>query len=443
MRNIMLNEVGYSTGPIIYWMSRDQRVKDNWALIHACELAQKHDTQLLVVFALTSDFPGANIRHYDFMIKGLKVVENDLRGKNIAFDLRIGTPIDTIPKIVDQYNAGYLVTDHSPLKISKLWRNEIAENIKIPFIQVDAHNVVPVWEASDKQEYSAYTIRRKIQSKLPEYLIDLPTIPKFRTNNILLKEKINWDKIMISLKIDRSISRIDDIEPGEEAAQKTLEQFLKYKIDNYDTDRNDPNKDAQSNLSPYLHFGHISAQRVALEVRSSKTTQQNKDAFLEELIIRKELSDNYCYYNENYDSPKGYPDWAIKTLEKHSPDKRSYIYTQQQFEEARTHDKLWNAAQSQMVKTGKMHGYLRMYWAKKILEWTSSYQEAHEIAIHLNDKYQLDGRDPNGYTGVAWSIGGVHDRPWKEREIFGMIRYMNYNGCKRKFNVEEFIAKFI
>jgi len=205
------------------------------------------------------------------------------------------------------------------------------------------------------------------------------------------------------------------------------------------TKRNDPVADGQSNLSPYLHFGQISAQRVALEVENASVDKASRDTFLEELIVRRELADNFCFYTPQYDKFEGFPAWARKTLNAHRKDRRAYSYTLQQFEYAKTHDELWNAAQTEMVKRGKMHGYMRMYWAKKILEWTGSPEKAMETAIYLNDLYGLDGRDPNGYTGIAWSIGGVHDRAWNERPIFGKIRYMSYNGCKSKFDVKRYI----
>ena len=162
---------------------------------------------------------------------------------------------------------------------------------------------------------------------------------------------------------------------------------------------------------------------------------------LEELVVRRELSDNFCYYNDRYDSVEGFPDCAIQTLRNHREDRRPYAYSLSQLEGAGTHDELWNAAQMEMVKKGKMHGYMRMYWAKKILEWTGSPEEAFEIALYLNNRYELDGRDPNGYAGCAWSIGGVHDRAWFERPLFGKIRYMSYNGCKSKFNVNDYIRQ--
>ncbi|MBN1298152.1 MAG: deoxyribodipyrimidine photolyase, partial [Actinobacteria bacterium] len=231
------------------------------------------------------------------------------------------------------------------------------------------------------------------------------------------------------------------LKPGYANAINMLENFIENGLNIYDTKRNDPNEPAQSNLSPYIHFGQISAQRVALEIIKMDIDESKKETFLEELIIRRELSDNFCYYNPCYDSFEGFPAWARDSLDHHRPDKRDYIYTLEEFENAKTHDPLWNAAQMEMAKTGKMHGYMRMYWAKKILEWTSSPDEAVKYAVYLNDSYSLDGRDPNGYTGIAWSIGGVHDRAWNQRKVFGKIRYMSYNGCSRKFDILSYIKK--
>lgn len=229
------------------------------------------------------------------------------------------------------------------------------------------------------------------------------------------------------------------MDSGEKAARNVLRSFLEQKLSSYEENSNNPTRQGQSDLSPYLHFGQISAQRVALEVLASAATGPARERFLEELIVRRELSDNFCFYNENYDTVAGFPAWARKTMGEHSSDKREYLYARHQFEEAGTHDGLWNAAQMEMVKRGKMHGYMRMYWAKKILEWSETPGEALDTALYLNDRYELDGRDPNGYTGCAWSIGGVHDRAWPRRPVFGKIRYMSFNGCKSKFNVNAYI----
>eukprot|EP00210_Caulerpa_lentillifera_P007623 g7280.t2 len=211
----------------------------------------------------------------------------------------------------------------------------------------------------------------------------------------------------------------------------------------YASSRNNPTlPEAQSGLSPYLHFGFLAPQRAALEAQ--KHEHQFKDSvnqFLEELIIRRELSDNFCHYELQYDSFEAAASWAKQTLQQHANDHRPFLYTKEEFENAATHEDLWNACQKELVHGGKLHGYMRMYWAKKILEWSASPEEALAISIYLNDKYSLDGCDPNGYIGCQWSITGIHDHGFKERPILGKIRPMTYNGCKRKFDVKAYIAR--
>jgi deoxyribodipyrimidine photo-lyase len=426
-------------GPVVYWMSRDQRVNDNWALLFAQELALKNKVPLAVVFSLVPNFLNATLRQYGFMLKGLGEVERSLAELNIPFFLLMGLPKRELPAFMAKHEIGHLVTDFDPLRIKREWKKEVAAQAKTYIHEVDARNIVPCWAATDKKEYAAYTLRPKIHRALPEFLEKFPPLQDHPFKWPEKVKKTNWDKAEKSLKIDRSVPEVDWLIPGEKAAAKILDHFLTTKLSAYSSKRNDPNEDAVSHLSPYLHFGQISAQRVALEVRKQKVSKASKDDFLEELIVRRELSDNFCYYNPDYDKFVGFPEWAQKTLNEHRGDKREYIYSLEQFENGETHDDLWNAAQFEMVKTGKMHGYMRMYWAKKILEWTASPEDALEIAILLNDKYELDGRDTNGYVGIAWSIGGVHDRAWKERSIFGKVRYMSYGGCKAKFSVKTYI----
>ena len=433
----------YGNGPVVYWMQRDQRVNDNWALIFAFEKAKELNQPLVVAFSLVPKFLDATIRQYGFMLKGLEGVEKSLEKLNIPFFLSLGNPGNEIVKLSKKLNASVIVSDFNPLKISRLWKKEAINKINIPFFTVDAHNIVPVWEASSKQEYGAYTIRPKIKNLLDEFLDEFPALNK-QSNHDFTVEKVNWNLARNSLKVNFKVKEVDWLIPGEFGAMETLEKFFAKKLKDYNEKRNDPNEDVLSNLSPYLHFGQISAQRISLEAKKLEGSfQESISSFLEELIIRRELSDNYCFYNNNYDSFEGFPEWAKKTLNEHRSDSREYLYTLNQFENAETHDKLWNAAQMQMVNYGKMHGYMRMYWAKKILEWTETPEQAFEFALYLNDKYELDGRDPNGYVGVAWSVGGVHDRAWTERPVFGKIRFMNYNGCKRKFNVNNYIQTYI
>jgi len=345
-----------------------------------------------------------------------------------------------IPDFISQESVGAIITDFNPLKIYKNRLKNVLGKIKIPLSQVDTHNIIPCWNCSDKKEYSAYTIRKKIEKKLNYYLTDIPSIILHPYGQIR-HARNNWGKIISSLNIDNSVKQVDWLLPGEKAANKNL-LIIKDSLKGYSINRNNPNKDALSNMSPYFHFGHISTQRVALEIKNSNLNLADKKSFLEEMIVRRELSDNFCEYEQNYDYFEGFHAWAQNTLNEHRKDKRDYLYHTSQFEFAETHDPLWNAAQRQMVTTGKMHGYMRMYWAKKILEWSHSPEIAIQNAIDLNDKYELDGRDPNGYAGIAWSIGGIHDRAWFERPVYGKIRYMNYNGCKKKFNVEGYIHTF-
>lgn len=435
----ILKESESRRGPVVLWMSRDQRMNDNWAVLFAQELAIKQQSPLAVLFCLVPRFLNATIRQYSFMTKGLQELEKNLKKKDIPFFLLTGFPDTEIPKFVNKYKIGTIVTDFSPLHINREWKESVIKNIDVPFYEVDAHNIVPCWTASSKQEYSARTLRPKLHRLLPEFLNDYPSVKK---HPYRWKEKnsiIDWGKSLKTLDVDHTIQEVEWIRPGEKTAYRTMQKFFKNKLSLYDTQRNDPLVEGQSNLSPYLHFGQISPQRIAFEVSKISTEKKSKDAFLEELIVRRELSDNFCFYNANYDNVEGFPIWAKKTLNEHRHDKRKYLYTLEQFENALTHDVLWNAAQMEMVKKGKMHGYMRMYWAKKILEWTESPEQAMKIAIYLNDRYELDGRDPNGYTGIAWSIGGVHDRAWNNRPIFGKIRFMSYNGCKSKFDINKYI----
>lgn len=428
------------SGPVFYWMSRDQRVQDNWALLYAQELALKTGSGLSVVFCLVPQFLGASLRQYRFMLKGLAGVEARLSEKRIPFYLLQGEPSSEIPRLMAQAGVGSLVMDFDPLKIKKIWKEETVRKLDVDVYEIDAHNIVSCRFVSQKQEYAAFTLRPKINKLLKEFLTDFPPVEK-QSIYVEMPPPVNWEAVEKSLNLDNRVGEVSGVKPGEDEAHSVLKGFIRNRLKVYERERNDPLKNAQSGLSPYLHFGQISAQRVALEVIRSGVDKTSKDAFLEELIVRRELSDNYCFYNPYYYSVEGFPEWARNTLREHSSDKREYIYDLPRLEEARTHDDLWNAAQTEMVVTGKMHGYLRMYWAKKILEWSRSPEEAMKAAVYLNDKYELDGRDPNGYTGVAWSIGGVHDRPWKKRNVFGSIRYMSYNGCKAKFDVDAYIRK--
>lgn len=357
-----VGEVSRGSKAIAYWMARDQRVQDNWALIYAQNLAIKNKFPLHVIFCLTDKFMNSPLRHYKFMLDGLKEVSEDLDDLDINFHLLRGSHTIQIPKFVKDFSIGCLVCDFSPLRIHREWIDGITKNIpkNIPFIQVDAHNVVPLWVASDKLEYAAYTIRSKINTKLDEFLTEFPAVIKHPHKTEKLP-KINWEEALDSVNPDASVGEVNWIKPGYRGATDVLEDFIKNRLKNYDEHRNNPNNPAISNLSPYFHFGHIAPQRAVLEVKRHRDKfPKSVDSFCEQSTVRRELADNFCYYNKNYDNLKSIDEWAMQTLDEHRKDKREYIYTLKEFDEAQTHDHLWNASQNQMKIEGKMNCYMRM-----------------------------------------------------------------------------------
>jgi deoxyribodipyrimidine photo-lyase len=433
------NDIPITAGPVVYWMSRDQRVADNWALLHAQQMALERQVPLAVVFTLADSFLGATVRHFGFMLRGLAQVAARLRQLNIPLILLRGNPPDELCRFVRQKSVGALVVDFDPLRIKRFWQDQVTRTGGVACVEVDAHNIVPCRIASPKQEFGAYTLRPKLNRLLPDFLESFLPVVSHPFPWPSPVDIFDLEATLAGLSVDRSVTEVDRIMPGEQAARHQLHTFIEHHLATYEDLRNDPCRDGQSGLSPWLHFGQISAQRVALEVGRQLNVSASTEAFLEELIVRRELSDNFCFYNSNYDRVAGFPAWALKSVEVHRHDPREFLYSPDQLETGKTHDPLWNAAQLSMVMRGTLHGYLRMYWAKKILEWSASPEEAMTMAIRLNDRYQLDGRDPNGYAGIAWSLGGVHDRAWGERPVFGKIRYMNYKGCLRKFDVAGYI----
>jgi len=424
---------------VLYWMQASQRATYNQALEYAILKANELRQPLLVFFGITDHFPEANERHYTFMLEGLKETKQSLKERNIQMVIRHKSPEQGVLRLAKK--ASLTVVDRGYLNIQKSWRRTVAERIDCPLIQVESDVVVPVEEVSPKEEYAAATLRPKIQKKLSHFLIPLPSNEPTISSLSMDFDSFEIDdieKTLLNLRIDRSVRRVHFFRGGTREAYKHLKVFLEEKLDRYPELRNDPTLDYLSHMSPYLHFGQISPLEIALKAK--QTRSPGVDAFLEELIVRRELSINFVFYNERYDSYEALPEWAKHSLRSHRRDRRSYLYTLEQLERAETHDLYWNAAQKEMVITGKMHGYMRMYWGKKILEWSKTPEEAFHSAIYLNNKYELDGRDPNGFTGVAWCFG-KHDRPWGERPIFGTVRYMNDKGLKRKFDADHYVRK--
>jgi deoxyribodipyrimidine photo-lyase len=460
-----LNSAEYTGGTVVYQMCRDIRAVDNDALLFAQELAQSKKAQLIVNYVVWNyKWQGATRRFYDWVVPSLQGVENVLRHHNIPLvitfeDERLFTK-KKFTKVPE--HIGAVVIDELPLHFMEKWKEQfLSNNPEIPLYEVDAHNCIPVWELSQKQEFAAHTIRRKVHEKLPVFLEEHGRLAKHTANDDLLRTipESNWNEISNQIICDEHVKEVGRFVPGTDAGMKLVKDFLATKLANYDTSRNDINSDGQSNLSPYIAHGNISRRRIILELlkhtkvtisdafdsvkNGSNGTMGSVAAFIEECVVRAEIAENFCFYNDHYDTFDGFPAWAKESLTKASTDTREYAYSFEQFNKAQTHDPLWNAAQMQMVTTGKMHGYMRMYWAKKILEWSKTPQDAMKIAVTLNDAYELDGRDPNGYVGCAWSIGGLHDRPWFGRPIFGAVRYMAESGVKKRGDPKLYSKKWL
>jgi deoxyribodipyrimidine photo-lyase len=420
-------------------MQAAQRAEWNHALEFAAAQANDLGRPLVVFFGLTADFPEANERHYAFMLEGLAETAHTLGERGIPMVVRKGSPADGIADIGRR--AALVVVDDGVLRVERRWRAEAAGRLACPLVQVETNVVVPVATASAKEEYSAATLRAKILPRLDAFLVPLrhPALRKrgFKPDmeGVDLRRP---DAVMAGLDLDRSAGRVTGVRGGGSEARRRLMEFVETKLARYAVDRNDPSLDTVSGLSPYLHFGQISPLEVALA--AMKGPRHGRAAFLEELIVRRELAVNFVRFNGGYDRFAGLPAWARGTLLSHAADPREFRYGREDFERARTHDPYWNAAQREMVLTGRMHGYMRMYWGKKILEWSASPRQAFRTALALNNRYELDGRDPNGFAGVAWCFG-KHDRPWGGRPVYGIVRSMTAGGLRRKFNIDAYVAR--
>jgi deoxyribodipyrimidine photo-lyase len=429
---------------VLYWMQQAQRVQCNHALAHAIEIANELNLPLAVGFVLTPDFPEANLRHYVFMLEGIAEVQKDLQNLGIPFVLKTGPMVESVLAMAPK--AAWVVADVGYLRIQRQWREQVAKALRCPYTEVETDAVVPVAIASSKEESAARTLRPKIMKKLDAYL-DPVVLSEYRmrqtSQKIQPSDSISPIKLAGQMAKNKNISPVTYFHGGHAQAKQRLKKFISENLAAYDFLSRDPTKNCQSDLSPYLHFGQISPLEIVHEVQSADAPDAAKKAFIEQVVVRRELAINFVFYNPGYDRYEdAVPPWAQKTLKDHAEDKRPYIYSLEQFENADTHDPYWNAAQREMVKTGKMHNYMRMYWGKKIIEWTQTPREAFEIMIALNNRYELDGRGPNGFAGAAWCFGR-HDRPWQERVVFGKVRYMNAAGLERKFNIAEYARRHV
>jgi len=429
---------------VVYWMQRAQRALDNPALDLAVEAANALHQPVVIFFAPVPFYPHANLRHYAFLAQGIPDIAQSARERGIGFVLR-RYPEHSLVKFCEEVNASLVIGDENPLREPRRWREIAARRLHTPLWTVDADVIVPS-KLLEKEQYAARTIRPRLTQRLPQFLAlagnpsaklewrhprGLRTLPD--DDSLDLTE--GWKDL------DRSVAPVHSFRGGTTEALRLLGEFVTHKLARYPENHGKPDIDGTSRLSPYLHFGHISPHTVIHAVRKAKAPKAAKDDYIDELLTWRELAINFVHFNPLYDSIESAPPWAHKTLAAHARDPRPVRYTREQLEFAGTDDELWNAAQLQMLHAGWMHNYMRMYWAKKILEWSSSPAVAYQTALYLNDKYFLDGRDPDGYAGVAWAIGGKFDRPWFERPIFGVIRWMSADAARKKFDAGKYIKQ--
>lgn len=426
---------------VLYWMQQAQRVHTNHALEHALEQANRLDLPLVVGFGLIDDYPEANRRHYAFMLEGLAEVAVDLERRGIRFVLRHGPP-DRV--VLDLARAAALVVcDRGYLRHQVAWRRRVAEAAGCRVVQVESDVVVPVETASSKAEFGARTIRPKIERHRDGFLAALEPRP---TGKSSLDLKLDGDldprepdAILDRLKLDATVDRVARFKGGASEALARLERFVDEKLEGYAAGRNEPVARQCSELSPYLHFGQIAPLDLALAARDAEGVgREDRASFLEELIVRRELAMNFVAFTPDYDRFTMLPDWARKTMREHAGDRREHVYDAATLAAGRTHDRYWNAAMREMRVSGYMHNYMRMYWGKKIIEWSKDHETAFATTLMLNNRYFLDGRDPASYANVGW-LFGLHDRAWTERPVFGKLRYMNAKGLERKFDIEAYV----
>jgi deoxyribodipyrimidine photo-lyase len=428
---------------VVYWMQRAQRGLDNPALDAAILAGNALGLPVAVFFGLHPGYPGGNRRHYTFLIEGLPETARRIEERGAAFIFRPYPEHDLI-RFAREARAALVIGDENPLRAPEGWRARAAERLSVPFWTVDADVIVPS-RHFERAEYMARTIRPKLARLIPSYLRPLVNpvarvrfAPAARPGS----RPIDPPALLRELSIPDDASPVASYRGGTAEGLRLLDRFLRERLARYGEDRNRPDLPGTSELSAYLHFGQLGPHTVALAVAAADASAAAKAAFLEELIVRRELAVNFVAHTPLYDRLAGAPAWGRRTLDAHAADERVHRYQEAELESAATHDPLWNAAQVEMVREGRMHGYMRMYWAKKLLEWTESPVQAFEIAVRLNDRYQLDGRDPNGYTGIGWAIGGTHDRPWPpHKEVLGLIRPMTFNGLKRKFPVADYVRR--
>jgi deoxyribodipyrimidine photo-lyase len=430
----------------VYWMQRAQRGRDNHALDKAIAVGDSLGLPVVAYFAGIKNFPHANLRHYAFLNQGLPDIEEDCAERGVGFVMRRAPNEDHLRFFAD-VDAAMVIGDENPMREPERWRVRIAEGLKIPFWTVDADVIVPS-KLLEKAQFSAAVARPRLYGAMGEFLRPYKNPHadhEWKQPRGLHADDVRADMTDGWKDFDRSVKPVEAWTGGYKAAMKRLQLFCGELLERYERDRSHPEVDGSSKMSPYLHYGHIGPQTILLAVNAAAKKRPELKAAAEsyknELVVWRELSVNFVRYQAEYDSPGCADNWAKQTLAEHDGDEREVIYTTAQLEYGETYDELWNAAQMQMVRYGCMHNYLRMYWAKKIVEWTPNVAEAMRVAIYLNDKYEIDGRDPGGYAGIAWSMLGKFDRAWFGRPIFGKRRYMSGASTGKKFDSKTYIKQ--
>lgn len=441
--------VGHRGAFVLYWPQIQRRATDNAALSYAIAEANRRRLPLVVYEALRVDYPHASDRFHAFVLEGAAVEAKKYRdrGARYAFFLPktkaeargVGRQLARLADLVvtDAFPT-FTIADH----VAGLLKDPSA-----PIVVFDDTCVVPL-ALFPKEEYAARTIRPKVHRLLPEWLrpIEEPTVdaPPWRGELPFAEtaiEELDVRRAIAHLPIDHEVPPVDESPGGSVEAQKRLDRFLARKLSSYPEDHNHPDRGATSRLSPYLHFGMIGARGVALAVRDAGGSDEGKAAFLEQLLVRRTLAFNFCSRNADHHGYDALPDWAKRTLAEHLRDRRGRTYSRAELEDARTEDPVWNAAQRELRATGVIHNYARMLWGKCVLAWKETPREAIADLVHLNDKWCLDGRDPNTYTNVLWCFG-KHDRPWVKRPIFGTTRFMSTSAARKKLDLDDWLRRW-
>jgi deoxyribodipyrimidine photo-lyase len=463
---------------VLYWMIACRRTRWNFSLQRTLEWGTELKKPLLIFEPLRIGYPWSSDRFHRFILDGMAANAEALKKSNATYYPYVEPFPDADKGLLAALaaRACVVVTDDFPAFFIPSMIKAVSGSLPVRLEKVDSNGLLPMG-AADAVFTAAQFFRRFLQRELPVHLALMPEAEPLRSKTLpaplpvpkeILKrwspvsqEWLEGDpKAFSALNIDHHVAAVERRGGSKEAA-KRLKVFLDTRLSLYPENRNHPDEDGTSGLSPYLHFGHLSVHEVfqglaeredwELDHLPKKVTggragwwrmSEGAEAFLDELVTWREIGFNMCSQRSDYARYESLPDWALKTLGQHAEDRRRHLYSLEQFEAASTHDPLWNAAQTQLLLEGRIHNYLRMIWGKKILEWTPSPQEALAIMIELNNKYALDGRDPNSYTGILWCMGR-YDRAWgPERPIFGKVRYMSSENTMRKLRVSEYLSTY-